>query len=269
MKAKPLADQWSELKEEFPRHIILIQCGYYYQTYEEDAEFLAELVRIKTFTKGQRTIAGFPTNSIDKFRTKIEALGYAIATLKQTGREDKIILRSLDYVTGRHDISQHVPDLQSVVNKEVPKKKLRKTAITIQMAKDMKEQQEVDIALTQIGYMFNAFEEDALILSQKIGLRSFDRYGIPTVGFPVTSTEKYFGKMINAELTFLTILQTENGPDGPVRTLGEVFRDIELEEEVLNQENQIPQGWYPDPSNPQQMRFWDGTQWTDQVAPLA
>jgi hypothetical protein len=27
-------------------------------------------------------------------------------------------------------------------------------------------------------------------------------------------------------------------------------------------------GWYPDPSNPQQKRFWDGTHWTDQVAPL-
>ena len=30
----------------------------------------------------------------------------------------------------------------------------------------------------------------------------------------------------------------------------------------------IQSGWYPDPSNTQQMRLWDGTQWTDQVAPL-
>ncbi len=30
----------------------------------------------------------------------------------------------------------------------------------------------------------------------------------------------------------------------------------------------IAQGWYPDPSNTQQKRYWDGTQWTDQVAPL-
>ncbi|WP_347108207.1 DUF2510 domain-containing protein [Paenarthrobacter sp. S56] len=28
-----------------------------------------------------------------------------------------------------------------------------------------------------------------------------------------------------------------------------------------------PQGWYPDPSNPQQMRWWDGVQWTQHVAP--
>ena len=30
----------------------------------------------------------------------------------------------------------------------------------------------------------------------------------------------------------------------------------------------IAQGWYPNPSNAQQKRYWDGTQWTDQVAPL-
>jgi hypothetical protein len=30
----------------------------------------------------------------------------------------------------------------------------------------------------------------------------------------------------------------------------------------------IAQGWYPDPLNAQQKRFWDGTRWTDQVGPL-
>ncbi|MFJ4167949.1 DUF2510 domain-containing protein [Paenarthrobacter sp. NPDC089714] len=28
-----------------------------------------------------------------------------------------------------------------------------------------------------------------------------------------------------------------------------------------------PPGWYPDPSNPQQMRWWDGVQWTPHLAP--
>ena len=25
-------------------------------------------------------------------------------------------------------------------------------------------------------------------------------------------------------------------------------------------------GWYPDPEQPGQQRYWDGTQWTDQTA---
>jgi hypothetical protein len=28
-----------------------------------------------------------------------------------------------------------------------------------------------------------------------------------------------------------------------------------------------PQGWYPDPQHPELLRWWDGTQWTDQTQP--
>ena len=30
-----------------------------------------------------------------------------------------------------------------------------------------------------------------------------------------------------------------------------------------------PRGWYPDAGNPQQLRWWDGTQWTENVKPLS
>ncbi|MCO7204607.1 DUF2510 domain-containing protein, partial [Microbacterium sp. CnD16-F] len=31
---------------------------------------------------------------------------------------------------------------------------------------------------------------------------------------------------------------------------------------------QAPAGWYPDPGEPDQLRWWDGTEWaTDTVAP--
>lgn len=32
---------------------------------------------------------------------------------------------------------------------------------------------------------------------------------------------------------------------------------------------QTSPGWYPDPEQPGQQRYWDGTQWTDNRAPLA
>jgi hypothetical protein len=31
----------------------------------------------------------------------------------------------------------------------------------------------------------------------------------------------------------------------------------------------VPAGWYPDPDRPHSQRFWDGTAWTDQIAPMA
>jgi hypothetical protein len=30
----------------------------------------------------------------------------------------------------------------------------------------------------------------------------------------------------------------------------------------------VPAGWYPDPTQPGSQRYWDGNEWTDQLAPL-
>ena len=32
---------------------------------------------------------------------------------------------------------------------------------------------------------------------------------------------------------------------------------------------QSPAAWHPDPDNPDQLRYWDGTRWTEHVAPVA
>lgn len=37
---------------------------------------------------------------------------------------------------------------------------------------------------------------------------------------------------------------------------------------MADQDNpQPPAGWYPDPTQPGQQRYWDGTQWTEHTAP--
>lgn len=107
------------------------------------------------------------------------------------------------------------------------------------MSKSLKTQHGVDIALTQIGHMFNAFDSDAKILSERIGLKSFEKYGFLTVGFPVNSKETYFGKIKEAQLSFITIVETGKDSRGSIRELGEVFPKEKAEHPVKDSQSPV------------------------------
>ena len=229
MKAKSLLDQWVDLKEDFPRHIVLIQCGVFYETYQEDAEFLSEILNIKTFLRGPSNVAGFPIKAIQKYQTNIEGLGYAVVVVDEIAWDGKNKIRGINYVTGKANIAQDVQEHKREINSIAPKKAASKTLETLEMSKSLKAQYRVDIALTQIGHMFNAFDDDAKILSERIGLKSFEKYGFLTVGFPVNAKETYFGKIKEVQLSFITIVETGKDSSGSIRQFGEVFPKEEAE----------------------------------------
>ena len=224
MKAKSLLDQWVDLKEDFPRHIVLIQCGVFYETYQEDAEFLSEILNIKTFLRGQSNVAGFPIKAIQKYQTNIEGLGYAVVVVDEIAWDGKSKIRGINYVTGKANIAQGVQERKREILASQPKKAASKTLETLGMSKSLKAQYKVDVALTQIGHMFNAFDDDAIILSERIGLKSFEKYGFLTVGFPVNAKETYFRKIKEAQLSFITILEIGKDSTGSIRKFGEVFQ---------------------------------------------
>ena len=223
MKAKSLLDQWVDLKEDFPRHIVLIQCGVFYETYQEDAEFLSEILNIKTFLRGPSNVAGFPIKAIHKYQSKIEGLGYAVVVVDEIAWDGKNKIRGINYVTGKANIAQDVQEHKREINSVAPKKAASKTLETLDMSKSLKAQYGADIALTQIGHMFNAFDDDAKILSERIGLKSFEKYGFLTVGFPVNSRETFFGKIKQAQLSFITIVETGKDSRGSIREFREIF----------------------------------------------
>ena len=223
MKAKSLLDQWVDLKEDFPRHIVLIQCGVFYETYQEDAEFLSEISKIKTYLRGPCNIAGFPIQSIDKFKKNIEELGYAVVVVAEIAWDGKKKIRGIEYVTGRAKIAEDVQKQKREITAVTPKRAASKTLETLEMSKSLKIHYGVDIALTQIGHMFNAFDDDAKILSETIGLKSFEKYGFLTVGFPVNSRETFFGKIKQAQLSFITIVETGKDSRGSIREFREIF----------------------------------------------
>jgi hypothetical protein len=223
MKAKSLLDQWVDLKEDFPRHIVLIQCGVFYETYQEDAEFLSEISKIRTYLRGPCNVAGFPMQLIYKFKRNIEELGYAVVIVSEMAWDGKTKIRGIEYVTGRGGIAKDVQNQKREITSVQPKQAASKTLETLGMSRDLKAKHKADIALTQIGHMFNAFEGDAKILSESIGLRSFEKYGFLTVGFPVNAKETYFRKIQEAKLSFITIVETGKDSSGSIRQIGDVF----------------------------------------------
>ena len=239
MKAKSLLDQWFDLKEDFPRHIVLIQCGVFYETYQEDAEFLSEISKIKTYLRGPCNVAGFPIQSIDKFKKNIEELGYAVVVVAEIAWDGKTKIRGIEYVTGRANIAEDVQKQKREITAVTPKKAATKTLETLEMSKSLKAQYKVDIALTQIGYMFNAFDDDAKILSERIGLRSFEKYGFLTVGFPVNAKETYFGKIREAQISFITIVEKGKDSSGSIREFGEVFQKEEEGQSVKGPQSPV------------------------------
>lgn len=230
MKPKSLLDQWVDLKEDFPRHIVLIQCGVFYETYQEDAEFLSEISKIKTYLRGPCNVAGFPIQSIEKFKKNIEELGYAVVVVAEIAWDGKTKIRGIEYVTGRAKIAEEVQKLKRELTAVKPKKAASKTLETLSKSKSLKAQYKVDIALTQIGNMFNAFDDDAKILSERIGLKSFEKYGFLTVGFPMNAKETYFGRIKEAQLSFITIVETGRDSSGSIREFGEVFPKSEIQQ---------------------------------------
>jgi hypothetical protein len=239
MKPKSLLDQWVDLKEDFPRHIVLIQCGVFYETYQEDAEFLSEISKIKTYRRGPCNVAGFPIQSIDKFKKNIEELGYAVVVVAEIAWDGKTKIRGIEYVTGRAKIAEDVQKHKREITAVTPKKAASKTLETLEMSKSLKAQYKVDIALTQIGHMFNAFDDDAKILSERIGLKSFEKYGFLTVGFPVNAKETYFGKIREAQLSFITIVETGKDSSGSIREFGKVFQKEEEGQSVKGPQSPV------------------------------
>ena len=228
MKAKSLLGQWVDLKKDFPRHIVLIQCGVFYETYQDDAEFLSEILNIKTFLRGSCNVAGFPIKAIQKYQSNIEGLGYAVVVVDEIAWDGKSKIRGINYVTGKVNIAQVVPEQKREISAIKPKRAAKKTIETLRMSKSLKAHHKVDVALTQIGNMFNAFDEDAKTLSERIGLKSFEKYGFLTVGFPINAKETYFKKIHESQLSFLTIIETGKDASGSIREFGEIFPKFEL-----------------------------------------
>ncbi|HAQ72263.1 MAG TPA: hypothetical protein DCR48_14915 [Flavobacteriales bacterium] len=51
------------VKEQTSADIIAIQCGFYFNFYNEDAQFLSETFSLKTYKQGPNLLAGVPVSA--------------------------------------------------------------------------------------------------------------------------------------------------------------------------------------------------------------
>ena len=64
---------------------------------------------------------------------------------------------------------------------------------------------------------------------------------------------------------------TGSGPQKVPELLAAIGQSVKVDEGVpqLPAAQTPPAAWYPSPENPDQLRWWDGTQWTEHYAPVA
>jgi hypothetical protein len=65
---------YKENKVKYPNHIIFVQCGSFFEIYNEDASACSKLFEWKTFNRGEHTVAGIPTNRKDITIKKLREL---------------------------------------------------------------------------------------------------------------------------------------------------------------------------------------------------
>lgn len=77
--------QFNEFKEKHPEALLLFRCGDFYETYENDAQIVSEVLGITLTlnTRDKRKMAGFPHHALDSYLPKLIRAGHRVAICDQ------------------------------------------------------------------------------------------------------------------------------------------------------------------------------------------
>lgn len=100
----PILSQFHDLKQKHPDAVLLFRCGDFYETYEQDAKVVSEVLGI-TLTKrtgspkGEGYMAGFPYHALDTYLPKIIRAGHRVAICDMPEPTTKLVHRGSDELT--------------------------------------------------------------------------------------------------------------------------------------------------------------------------
>jgi DNA mismatch repair protein MutS len=89
-RATPMRRQYLQMKSQYPDAILFFRLGDFYETFDEDAEVVAQVCDItltsRPVAKGQRVpLAGVPYHAADSYIAKLLAAGHKVAIAEQMG----------------------------------------------------------------------------------------------------------------------------------------------------------------------------------------
>ena len=103
-ESTPILRQFHDLKQKHPDAVLLFRGGDFYETYEQDAKVVSEVLGI-TLTKrtgspkGEGYMAGFPYHALDSYLPKIIRAGHRVAICDIPEPTTKLVRRGSDELT--------------------------------------------------------------------------------------------------------------------------------------------------------------------------
>ena len=111
------------LKDQFEFNLVIIQCGYYFEVYNEDAEYFQKEFDFEVFDRGINVLGtGFPVSSLDKWISifKERNLTYAIVEQINPFDQENNLIRQVVYSTNKEAIG-----LNFRLNKKIKLKNIK------------------------------------------------------------------------------------------------------------------------------------------------
>jgi DNA mismatch repair protein MutS len=78
------AQYYRQIKALYPKHIVLIRLGDFYETFDGDADILSEVcgcIKVRLGGKGGAWMAGFPRHAIEDYIKKLLTANHYVALI--------------------------------------------------------------------------------------------------------------------------------------------------------------------------------------------
>lgn len=164
-------DQYKKIKEKHPNTLVLVRSGMYYNTFNEDAEKVADITGSVLFDKDN----GLMTSSI-----KFLELDYQLPRLIKAG--ERVAILSDD----KFRLVENLDKADSLLETVIQRGKIKK-------------QDPKAVVLVSRGDFYEAYADDAKKLGNTLGIGVIIKKGEPEkAGFPKIALEDYLPKMLQA-----------------------------------------------------------------------